>query len=164
MSISHDDITEYQQDLLYDAFGQFINDTIDRARFNDLRGMMGAHGFRRFIQVTLQESNELHDSIFLHLRDKDFEKLREAAHALKSASAQMGAVHLAVCCYEMEKYATDDDYSGLSKQYLKMERLYSASHELIRALLRQEKEKEKEKERSEEQAEIISTAKNANKQ
>ena len=34
--------------------------------------------------------------------------IREAAHALKSSNAQMGAIQLSILCQEMENYGKDD--------------------------------------------------------
>ena len=57
-------------------------------------------------------SSELIDDLRASLEDQNAEGVNRAAHALKSSSANVGALPLADLCRELEAMGREDDLTG----------------------------------------------------
>jgi CheY-like chemotaxis protein len=76
-------------------------------------------------------ANYLEDSVFrleaisLAIRQNDSEMLRQAVHALRSASLQLGAMQLATICHEIETMARSGNLLGVGEKFLMLETEYN---------------------------------------
>jgi signal transduction histidine kinase/DNA-binding response OmpR family regulator len=92
--------------------GRETGASLDRATLEALRQMGSSEGgslLERVIELYLSSSGELAEKIGAALKADDSEGLRAAVHALKSSSANVGAVRLAALCQQVEKSARDAD-------------------------------------------------------
>jgi CheY-like chemotaxis protein len=87
---------------------------LDRAALDALRSLPGQNGnlLERVIGVYLDSSGELVQRIEQALRGTDRLALRTAAHALKSSSANVGALALARLCQRTEDLADGTNFDG----------------------------------------------------
>lgn len=86
-------------------------DVIDDAVFEDIETMSGeqAQGLiRNIVDLYLQKSPALLEAIQQGMQQGDTEKLFKAAHALKSSSANVGAVRVSAIARELERMAREN--------------------------------------------------------
>ena len=82
--------------------------SIDRIVLENIKSMFGAGGqnmLAQIIRIYISDSPALLDGMSKALRDRDSERMSKAAHALKSSSANLGAVVLAGLCRMVEDIA-----------------------------------------------------------
>lgn len=99
-----------------------INDSngaiIDLNKINNIR-MIQPPGMPnvlvRIINLYLDHSIELLASIKLSLENEDTSLLIDAAHSLKSSSANLGVTHVALMCKKLEDLARNDLFKGAEK-------------------------------------------------
>jgi len=85
--------------------------------------------FQNLITHYQTEGRRLLAEIALHLKDKQAEPLRKAAHTLKSSSASFGATDLAQLCKEMEYHS--DDFPAITVWLDKAIKLFEQSLEAL---------------------------------
>lgn len=88
-----------------DPVGQDAGDPLDRSTIAEIRALSGAGGdlLAEIIQVFLEELPDRLRQLRSAVAANDLGEAREAAHALKSASGELGALGLARRCGEVER-------------------------------------------------------------
>ena len=95
-----------------EATHQPTDSPLDPKSLQMLRNLPSSDGsdlLSRVIGVFLESSSQLIEQIEVSARDTDFDCLRSATHALKSSSANVGALTLADLCRRTEEAARDGD-------------------------------------------------------
>ncbi|MTV50663.1 PAS domain S-box protein [Heliobacillus mobilis] len=77
------------------------------------------------IETYLDESKQLMNSLSVAIQRSDPECIEKAAHALKSGSASLGALHFAKFCEQMESYGRNKTLDNLNNLFLQMEEMYN---------------------------------------
>lgn len=100
---------------------------IDAKILNDLKQMAGQRASKvlaELVKSYLEDAPERLTAIAIAIENKNPEALRQAAHALRSASLQLGATPLAYLCQELETLAragtvlgTTEKLSGITTEY-----------------------------------------------
>jgi CheY-like chemotaxis protein/HPt (histidine-containing phosphotransfer) domain-containing protein len=103
LSKSADELRSEQEDSAQHSI-------IDDAVFEDIEVMSGAQAdslIRNIIDLYLQKTPVLLDEIHHGVQEGDSEKLFKAAHALKSSSANVGAMKVSAIAKKLEKMARE---------------------------------------------------------
>jgi len=85
-----------------------IDQTLDPTVLDSLRNLAGAKAqelLNKIISQYLEDSPPRLEAISQAINDQDTDSLRQAAHGLRSSSANLGAVSLATCCKSIENLA-----------------------------------------------------------
>ncbi|HRD68153.1 MAG TPA: response regulator [Candidatus Competibacter sp.] len=111
------------------------NPSIDREVLEKIQMLErnGAHGLvARLIELYLQGTPELIEQMKQAAAKDDFESLRMAAHALKSSSANLGAMKLRGLCESMEWQARDRQVANAAKQMADIEQEFAVAQTALR--------------------------------
>ncbi len=99
--------------------------TIDRDAFEVLRSMTEAGFLQELIDVFMADSPEQVATMRAALAASDCERLRRAAHSLKSNAASFGANRLAGLAREVELMAKDGKLGGAGERIDALEAEYN---------------------------------------
>ncbi len=123
----HDEETPYEPDAtICSSTGSIRRDALEA--IGALDPNHGKELAGRVIDVYMESSAELIETISDALSRGDREKIRTSAHALKSSSGNVGADRLVEICREMEIAARDDELHDMP------ERLTAVQHEYTQVL------------------------------
>ncbi|MDJ0845840.1 response regulator [Crocosphaera sp.] len=106
---------------------------IDRKMLNQLRNMAGQRT-NDIIRVYLEDAPLRLDDLKKSIENNDPEQLRQAAHALRSPSGNLGATGLCNLCEEMETIARQGTIEGAAQ---KMDRLRIEYNQVCKALAKE---------------------------
>jgi len=87
---------------------------------------------RKFIELTLKDSARIYDELCQALSANDADELREAAHALKSVSAQIGGLKMSQLSKEMEMLGKSRDTAQAHENLPLFEATYANFIETIK--------------------------------
>ncbi len=110
------------------------DDVLDHASLDSIRSLQGVGGdgmVRRVLTIYLASSAEQLDTLRGAVRDGDVEAVRQAAHALKASSQNVGAKPLSFACQQLEENARGGRLDDSSEKLKDIERLAAMT---IRAL------------------------------
>ncbi|HJX15161.1 MAG TPA: response regulator, partial [Candidatus Deferrimicrobiaceae bacterium] len=89
--------------------GDRSNDVIDPATINELAALGGKGEFlEKLVRIFLQAGEQKIDSIEKTMRDGDFTRVAELAHALKGSAGQIGALPLMELCNRLSRIGPTD--------------------------------------------------------
>src|SRR5262245_245288 len=118
-----------------DLHGSFLDQSIlDGIR--RLRRPGKSDVFAQIINTFLDSSRTYMQSIRQAVRVQDMERLFQAAHALKSSSAMMGAVRLSALVKELEQSGRAGDHAHAAVMLPDVELAHEATSEALRAAIR----------------------------
>lgn len=92
---------------------------LDHKVLNDLQKMAGQRASQvmaELVKSYLEDAPTRLEAITIAIRENNSEVLRQATHALRSASLQLGATHLAHLCQELETLARGGTVFGASEK------------------------------------------------
>lgn len=84
---------------------------LDVNALNELKEVMGDE-FSLLIETFLNDSVTRVESIQQALDSDDADQIRRAAHSFKGSASNMGAIHLAEKCRELENMGRDEQLTG----------------------------------------------------
>lgn len=111
---------------------------IDEAVFEDIEAMSGdqAQGLiRNIVDLYLQKSPTLLQDIEQGMLQGDTDKLFKAAHALKSSSANVGAVKVSAIAKELERMAREDMLEQAKTELSRLVDSYSQAEQCLKGRL-----------------------------
>ena len=111
---------------------------IDDAVFDEIRAMSGSHAdglIRNIVEIYLQKSPSLIDDIHQGTHQGDADRLFRAAHALKSSSANVGALKVSAIAKEMEKMARANTFEPARLLLERLSESYSQAEQSLRGRL-----------------------------
>ena len=79
---------------------------------------------KEIVELYLEDSASRMSQIELGFQGECVEKIRAAAHALKSASANVGALHFSSACADLERAAVPGSEPGLTELVAEAAKLY----------------------------------------
>jgi len=91
--------------------------------------------FSDLLTVYIDDSMTRLPDIRQALQDKNAQTLRELAHSLKGASANITATALAALCYEMETAAKDEKLDGLESLLSRIEQEFETVRSHLQAMI-----------------------------
>jgi len=103
------------------------NSVIDPKMIRQLESLEASSGKKvvaRILEVFLKSAFELKASICEALHAKDWQRVTQAAHTLKSSSANVGAMGLSALCKDLEVIARNGDVCGPADHAIRIEREY----------------------------------------
>lgn len=79
----------------------------------------------KFIDLTLKDATPLSKDIVAAIQEENFAKIKEASHALKSVSAQIGGVELSAICLSLERASANQNLEEIKKYLDSFEQSYT---------------------------------------
>jgi histidine phosphotransfer protein HptB len=104
---------------------QELQDHLDPDTLQELRGVLGAD-FPLLVTTFVTDSESRLAAIRAALAAGDAPAVREAAHALKGSSLNIGAHRLAAACVAVEAFARAGDAAGIAGQLPGLESAFRA--------------------------------------
>ena len=111
-----------------------MSELLDTAALDSLREL-GDDFFRELVETFLESSREQMEAIRQAAKDADAGLMEAAAHSLKGASRQQGAVVLAECCRKLEEMGKEGDLDGINPLLEKTEDSYRKTIEELEGLV-----------------------------
>jgi two-component system sensor histidine kinase/response regulator len=103
------------------------NSVIDPIMIRQLEGLEASSSKKvvvRVLKVFLKSAFELNASLCEALHAEDWQRVTQAAHMLKSSSANVGAMGLSALCKDLEVLARNSDVCGPDDHAIRIEREY----------------------------------------
>jgi CheY-like chemotaxis protein/HPt (histidine-containing phosphotransfer) domain-containing protein len=103
------------------------NSVIDSKMIRQLENLEASSGKKvvaRILEVFLKSAFELKASLCEALYAEDWQRVTQAAHTLKSSSANVGAMGLSALCKDLEMLARNGDVCGPADHAIHIEREY----------------------------------------
>jgi len=101
-----------------------IVDVIDMDKFNEMRDLLGSK-FNEFIEITRTDLEKLINDIGNGINIRNSEIISEAAHSIKSVSAQSGMLGLSELAREVEHTALLGKIDEIEEKYQRILSLYT---------------------------------------
>ncbi|MCD6430961.1 MAG: response regulator [Deltaproteobacteria bacterium] len=95
--------------------------------------------YKELLDDFLQSANSYLEEIETGIKEKDFEKVRIAAHSIKGSSGSIEAQQMQTAAYELEKSAKQQDQSMIDESLEIMEMEYEILSEIIKDEIAAEK-------------------------
>ncbi|MDX1498316.1 MAG: two-component regulator propeller domain-containing protein [Woeseiaceae bacterium] len=114
------------------------SDILDPASLDSIRNLRGVGGermVRRVVSIYLSSSAKVHEDLASAVSAQDSEALRQAAHALKSSSQNVGAKRLAGLCQQLEEMARSGSLDGAGSLIERIDVAYRETVDALRDLL-----------------------------
>jgi histidine phosphotransfer protein HptB len=93
---------------------------VDYDALNALKDVMeGEFGF--LIDTFIQDSSDRLDKLYTLIGSDNIDAIRRAAHSFKGSCSNLGAIHLANLCAELERKARENDLSTLGEDLADIE-------------------------------------------
>jgi HPt (histidine-containing phosphotransfer) domain-containing protein len=108
------------------------NPHLDQEIILSLKEIMG-DDFNDLIETYIRDSEQRLNECVTAFQQKDLEKLQFSSHALKGASANIGAATLASLCSQVETSTKQGDINSVSAPLAQIQSLYP---EVVQALTR----------------------------
>lgn len=89
--------------------------------------------FPLLISTFLTDSEERIHSLQKALASQDSEALRRAAHSFKGSCHNLGAVHLAELCQEIETRAQQNELEGLEQKLVEIQQEFAQLKNILRS-------------------------------
>ncbi|NVJ60330.1 MAG: Hpt domain-containing protein [Gammaproteobacteria bacterium] len=97
-----------------------------------LKELLGAD-FNLLVDAFDNDNREHLAHIQSAIDDKDFEQLTHAAHSIKGASSNLGAIELASVCQKLESAGKEKDLSTAASDFEKAKGLFEQAVEILKA-------------------------------
>jgi len=110
---------------------------IDKEAWERMKSMTGPAFLVELIDVFMKDSPELIKQMRSGLPENDIERVRRAAHSLKSNSASFGADRLAAAARELEMMAKSGSMDGAESKLSEVEAEYAQLLPLLEELKRE---------------------------
>lgn len=91
--------------------------------------------FPLLISTFLTDSEERIHGMQKALAAQDSEALRRATHSFKGSCHNLGAVHLADLCQEIETRAKQDELNGLEQQLVEIQQEFAQLKNILRSFV-----------------------------
>ena len=111
--------------------------TIDTATFDELKTTAGADFVRELVDTLLVEAPLMLDEMRTALSERSVERLRRAAHSLKSNGMTFGALELAASARDLEVRAAEIVASGDATPLDALAQRYAAAATALAELTRE---------------------------
>ena len=111
---------------------------LDQTALDNIRQLQGPNGTNmldRVIELYLTSSPDLMAELRSAMDGFDAERVRQAAHALKSSSANLGATRFAEYCRQLEEIARNDNLGHGNELYRKLRNLYPRIVSALQAII-----------------------------
>ena len=109
---------------------------LDSHRIEQLQSLGDPNLLGEMCELFLEHAPDRIDNILKGWEEKDFKRIEESAHSLKSSSGNLGAMELMNLCQEIESAAEQSDGKKLSDLLLKFKEQTGA---VLEAVTRQKK-------------------------
>lgn len=96
---------------------------LDVYMLTDLKEFMG-EDINSLLKLFQEESPQIIETISYHLKERNFDEVRQLAHTLKSTSANIGAVGLNHFCKNLERAATKGSFTIMNTTHKKIKKAY----------------------------------------
>lgn len=116
-------------------------DAINLGALENIRALSEERGdsiMRRVVEAYVDDTPQHLQTLRRAISGRDPDKLRSAAHSLKSSSANVGADALAQLCREMENLGRNESTEGASGILSNMEKEFQAVRDSLTAILEKE--------------------------
>lgn len=107
------------------------NALLDESDYIALQNVMGEK-FKPLLQKYCHNAQALTDTIIQALQQKDADKLKQAAHPLKSSSAQVGAAALSGIAENLEELALQDNITAAFELLQPLQDIYHQTVALLK--------------------------------
>ncbi len=141
-----EDVTKKIEDpaaLLVGAGESIVSSAIDPNIFKQLESLEKSSGktiVPRILEVFLDSASELMETLRAALHAEDHQRVNQAAHTLKSSSANVGAIGLSLACKDVETLARNGDKISSTDHAIRIEREYGRVVAALSRELRQREE------------------------
>ncbi len=124
-------VYKYDSDIVNDNIDHDTPVIIDEEVFGDMADILGEDMFNEHLQNFINDTNALMKNITDGLTSNDAHKVSEAAHALKSSSAQIGLAGLSCIAARIEILSKHGKLDFLKDNWDAINAIYTNTQEFL---------------------------------